>query len=285
LRERFSHGAERLAGACALFAALCTGCGLDVRPGARTLSEALAPPSPEEAARMALDEENADNRYRGTLLLANAPFGGEPIYITMYEDYIDDEEPNVRAAATRALGNHGETRHAELVIGSLKDPEPLVRLEAARALQRLHNPIAIDALMERLAETVIVVDERSNAKKRLDVEPNTDVRAESAHALGQYADRRAVEKLIEALADRQLRVTHNALAALRTLTGQDFGLDRRAWQEWYAAAADPFAARAAYVYPVYHRDRTIFEYLPLVPPPPNEQPSSPVGMNPDLTEG
>lgn len=268
----------------ALVVLVSAGCGLEVRPGARTLTEALAPPTPQEAALMALDENSADNRYRGTLMLANAPFGGEPVYIRMYEDYIDDPEPNVRLAAARALGNHGGPEHVSLLVTALRDEEALVRLEAARALQRLHNPAAIEPLMERL-EKRLVLNERREVIARPDVEPNTDVRAEAANALGQYADRRVIDKLIEALNDRQLRVTHSALASLRTLTGQDFGLDRKAWADWVRETDNVFAARAAYVYPVYQRDRTILEYLPLIPPPPNEQASSPVGMNPDLSEG
>jgi len=212
---------------------------------------------------MALDTEDADRRFRGTMLLANAPFAGEAVYLEMYRDYLDDPVPNVRAAATRALGNHGHAEDAPLIARRLQDPERVVRIEAARALQRLHAPSTIDALLDRLDP---------------DVEPEPDIRAEVAHALGQYADSVVLQSLIATLADRHLRVVRNARASLQTLTGQDFGLDRAAWSGWVGSVDDPFAGRTPYVYPVYERDRRLFEFIPFVPPPPNEQASTPEGF-------
>lgn len=250
-----------------LLLAMPAGCGLDVRPGARTLSEAFAPPTPREAAEMALDLEDPDRRFRGTMMLANAPFGGDEVYLTMYEDYIDDPEPNVRGAAARALGNHGEPTHVPLILTLIDDTHDGVRLEAVRALQRLHNPAAIDPLLARIDP---------------EIEDDIDVRAEAAHALGQYANRLVLQRLIAALSDRHLRVTRNALESLRTLTGQDFELDRTAWQSWYSAAGDPFAGQRPYIYPHFERDPNLFErWVPFFPPPPNEKPSTPAGMPAD----
>lgn len=260
----------RFALAPALALTLLAGCGLEVRRGAGRLSEAFAPPTPQEAAAWALDASNADNRSKGTMLLANAPWGGADVYLRMYEDYADDPEPNVRAAATRALGNHGGPEHASLIARNLGDTQKMVRIEAARAMQRIHNPETIPLLIARLSR---------------DAEPEEDVRCEVAEALGQYPDARVLQALVGALGDRQLRVTHSANRSLRTLTGQDFGLDRKSWLAWIDGSENPFAARAAYVYPVFIRPKTWIEYIPFVPPPPNEQPASPAGMNPDLTQG
>lgn len=233
--------------------------------GAQTLSEVFAPPTPQEAARMALDEDNPDNRFRGTMLLANAPWGGDDVYLRMYEDYADDQVPNVRAAATRALGNHGTPEHVALIVPNLSHDNVLVRLEAAQALQRLHNPIAIAALLERLDPAI---------------EEDDDVRADCANALGQYATSEVMQSLIAAIDDRSLSVNHNALASLRTLTGEDFGLDRAAWQRWFSSAQTPFAGRRNYTYPVFYRDKRWLEYIPFVPPPPNEESRTPIGMPP-----
>lgn len=240
-----------------------TACDIHARPGSRTLFEAFRPPSPQEAVEMALDDANADRRYRGTMLLANAPWGGAGPYIPMYVDYVDDDEPNVRAAAVRALGNHGEPEHVPLIVARLEDPSEAVRLEAAVALQRLHNPVAIDPLLRRLS---------------VDVEPNVDVRAEAAVALGQYASTKVLQRLIAALTDRNLRVLHASERSLTLLTGEDFGLDRRAWAQWARQVQDPFAGRRPYEYPVFQRDKRLLEYLPFVPPPPNETPDAPAGM-------
>lgn len=246
---------------------LLAGCALDARPGARTLWEAFSPVTPGEAALMALDEEDPDRRFRGTMLLANAPWGGEEVYLSLYRDYMQDSEPNVRAAAARALGNHGGPDDAALLVVALEDEEPMVRLEAAQALQRLHAPDAVPAMLRRL---------------RRDAEPDPDIRAEIAHALGQYAMRRVLDELVLAMNDRSLRVIHNASLSLQTLTGQDFGYDHRAWARWVAEAREPFAARRAYVYPAFYREKFFLEHLPFTREPPNERASSPAGMPPEL---
>ena len=251
-----------------LFVCLAIGCTFDKPPGSDSLLAAIAPPSPGEAADMALDVEDSDRRLRGTLLLANAPWGGGDAYLSMYRDYVDDDEPAIRAAATRALGNHGEVADAETVAERLADESPLVRVEAARALQRIHNPEVIPSMLDRLDR---------------EIEPEADIRAEIADGLGQYAEFSVLQGLISSLGDRQLRVTHAARASLRTLTGQDFGFDRPAWTEWVSAAEDPFLARAAYVYPIFDRPRRFWEYLPFVPPPPNEEAAMPLGLPRDLS--
>eukprot|EP01026_Neomeris_dumetosa_P071846 TRINITY_DN72849_c0_g1_i4.p3 TRINITY_DN72849_c0_g1~~TRINITY_DN72849_c0_g1_i4.p3 ORF type:complete len:123 (-),score=14.65 TRINITY_DN72849_c0_g1_i4:188-556(-) len=114
-----------------------------------------------------------------------------------------------------------------------------------------------------------------------DLEEETHIRAEAAHALGQYATREVLQALITAIDDRALSVNHNALLSLQTLTGEDFGLDRADWVAWFGDTSTPFAGQTAYVYPVFSRDKRWIEYIPFFPPPPNEEPRSPVGM-PDV---
>lgn len=240
------------------------GCDVsDLRPGAKSILELSAPPSPREAAEWAIDPYDANNRYRGTLLLANATFAGEDVYLRLFEDNIRDPDPGVRAAAARALANHGSRPHAPLLVAALSDPDIGVRLEAARGLQRLHAPDAVDALAAALDPA-------------REAEPS--VRAEAADALGQYPQRRVVEALIAALDDPNLAVNRTTRSSLRTLTGQDLGFDRAEWARWYNRSPATFAAGGLYVYPVYHRDKFWYEYLPFVPPPPNETPSTPAGM-------
>ncbi len=250
-------------------ALLAGGCGTfeNVKPGAKSLFDVFKPTeTPAEAADMALDEYNPDSRYSGTLLLANAPFGGGEVYIELYEDAARDPDAGVRWAGVRAIGIHGSPDHAPLLIERLIDEEDrLVRAEAARALQRIHNPIAVEALLLAL---------------RRDAEEEPEVRAASAHALGQYAEPRVVQALIAALNDPALVVNHSTLQSLRTLTGQDFGLETRAWLDWVDGADDLFAARTPYTYPAFSRDKRWLEYLPFVSQPPNETPSTPVGLPP-----
>ncbi len=270
VRSRRASAAPRALAIAAALLGLCSfGCQWDLPPGATSILQFAAEPTPSEAAAWALDKYDADKRYRGTLLLANAPFGGEPIYMQLYLDNIKDPDPGVRAAATRAIARHGSPDQVPLLVERFADEDKLVRIEAARGLQRLYNPVAVEPLIMSLSLT-----------KRGDDfnETEPDVRAEAAQALGQYAQPRVVEVLVAGLADPSLAVNRSSLESLRTLTGQDFGLDRRAWIDWAEGSKTLFAAQSEYVYPVFNRDKHWFEYLPFVPAPNNEPPSTPVGL-------
>lgn len=245
----------------------CSGNPLNLKPGATSVFEGLADITPSEAVDMALDKYDADRRYKGVLSLAKRPFAGEEVYVNLFASLVNDEDPGVRAASTRALGLHGRTEHAPLLAERLKDSDPSVRVEAARALQRIHSPVAVEPLLATL-----------DPEKETEVE----VRVEAARALGQYAQPKVLELLIASLSEDSLAINLATVSSLRTLTGQDFGFDRGAWQRWYRDTKDVFAARAAYLYPTFQRDKRWFEYVPFVPPPPNEAPSLPVGLSPDL---
>ena len=75
-------------------------------------SQSFVPPSPAEAARWAADPNDRENARRGTILLANAPWGGTEAYVKMYRLYAQDAlDPLVRAAALRTLdGLHPRNR-------------------------------------------------------------------------------------------------------------------------------------------------------------------------------
>lgn len=232
--------------------------------GSESILAVFQGPTPGDAAKMALDEYDANNRYTGTMMLAGAEWGGDDVYIALYEDAADDEDPGVRAAGIRALGLHGSPEHAPMIAQALLDEDKDVRADAARALQRLHNEEVVDLLLTRLDPTV---------------ENEAAVRAAAADALGQYAEERVLMSLIGALNDASLAVNHNTLKSLTTLTGQNFGLDDAAWLDWVDdAGTQVFAARKAYVYPAFERDKRLVEYLPFIPEPPNESASAPVGM-------
>lgn len=233
----------------------------------------LQPPTPVEVALMATNPFDADQRLRGIVMLANASFGGEEPYVKMYVAALGgppintpDVDVGVRAAAALALGLRGGPQHVPLIVPLLKEGDARVRLSALRALQRLHNPVAIDSLL--LA-----------ARAETELEPG--LRAEAATALGQYADRRVLQTLVGALRDDSLLVNRAALESLRTLTGQDLGDDQLAWLKLATDAPEPFAGRKEYRYPIYTRDRYWFEWLPLWPTnPPVELPGTPAGMQP-----
>lgn len=227
--------------------------------------------SPAEAAAWASDPHDADKRARGMNMLANAPFGGADAYLNLYRERLKDTSPPVRAVAARSLGLHGSPDDVPLIAPLLSQDAVIVRLEAARALQRLHNPEAVAPLIQRL-----------DAAK----EPEPQVRAEAASALGQYAEGRVLQALIASLADPSLVVNSSAHESLRTLTGNDeLPMDRKAWTRWAKDNSTAFAGRRAYVYPVFSRDKRWLDYVPFMPPVPNETASTPVGFTLDAQAG
>lgn len=238
----------------------------DVPRGTQSLMQVFNPQvSPLEASEMATDPYSAENRYKGITLLSSADFGGQPIYLELYVDGLSDEDASVRGASVRAIGRHGDPEHAPMLIASLDDEDDFVRLEATRGLQRIHSNDAIDPLLERMDE--------ANEK-------NIDIRATAADALGQYRQTEVVLGLISGLGDSRLAVNNRVQHSLMILTGQNLGLDRRAWIDWYNANDDIFAGAQPYTYPVFNRKKKITEYLPFVAQPPNETEGTPVGMDP-----
>jgi hypothetical protein len=234
-------------------------------------------PSPEEANRMANDATNPDRRARGLTLLMNAPFGGEPVYVDLYERRaapadpiagIESEHPAVRAVAARALALHGDPGHVDLILPLLEHESPQVRLQAAHALQRLHNPAAVAPLLQHI---------RYENAQGVVQEPEPHIRAAAADALGQYAERSVILGLMTALDDDSLAVTSRALKSLQTLTGQDLPDDRRAWLQWFENTTDHFAGRTPYVYPVFERDFRWTDIIPFTRPARNEIPANPIG--------
>lgn len=221
------------------------------------------PPTPIQAAEWALDPYDAENRRRGTTLLQDAPWGGSEVYVRLYRERVESEtDPQVLAISLRALGRWGEPSDALLIARRLEDRSKQVRWEAAKALQRLHNP----AVVESLARRVVDDDEAE------------DVRAAAAIALGQYPTDRSFQALAVALDARSLSVNEAAEWSLNLLTDERFGLDRRAWVAWYRHATRPFADEREFLYPVYRRKLDLLDYLIFWDLPQWESPGIPVGL-------
>lgn len=230
-----------------------------------SILQVFSPPSPAEAAAWAVDPFDADKRARGTLLLANAPWGGEDVYVRLYRQQLKDEDPLVQAVGVRALSLHGSPDDVATIVELMAKEEPYLRWECARALQRLHNTVAVVPLTDRL-----------NLKK--EAEPS--VREAAATALGQYADRRGFDGLVAALDDRDYAVAESARRSLVTLTGKDLGNEVRPWVAWSKEETSLFAGQQAYTYPYFYRDPDWLEYVVPMLAPPNEKPGSPAGMPP-----
>lgn len=232
--------------------------------GGDSVLELFTPPTPAQAAQWAVDPNSPDNRQQGLLLLANARFGGDPVYMELYKLALEDEDAAVRAAAVRAIGLHGGPADVAPVIAMLRpDEDVLVRREAARTLARIHEPAAVPVLIGAL-------DRRR--------EPDAQARALSAEALGQYREPRVVQALIGTLTDPRLLVGDAARRSLGVLTGMDLGYEPEPWLAWTASSPDLFAGAQPFYYTVYWRKKRILEYVIPWLEPPNEIASTPAGM-------
>ncbi|MFM1803627.1 MAG: hypothetical protein RL136_506 [Planctomycetota bacterium] len=245
-----------------LAACLAAGCDT-ISSDLNQFTQSIIPPSPAQAAAWAADPNDRENARRGTILLATAPWGGTEVYLRMYRLYATDApDPLVRAAAIQALGRHGATEDASLVARNLESPYRQVRLAAAKALQRLHDPAVADTIWTRL----------------VNVDEDSDIRTELAISLGQYPTPAVFNALVAALSQRELAVNLAALDSLRTITGKDYGIEEDAWLRHMVTAKPPLLESPPYLYPTFVRELDIWDDIAFWDPVSFEQPGVPAGM-------
>jgi hypothetical protein len=226
-------------------------------------SSSLFPPSPAEAGRWAVDDGDPENQRRGVLLLGNAGFGGEPVYVNLYRLYIEENsDPVVKATAIQALARHAAPDDALLIARQLDSKVEQIRVAAAKGLQRVHDPRVADAIW----------------KKMINEEEVSAVRVELAVALAQYPTRVVFEALCAALDDRELAVNLAAANSLRLMTGADFGLDAPLWRRWADATPGALRADVPYYYPTFQRELGFGDYLLFWAIPTFEEPGVPSGL-------
>ncbi len=224
--------------------------------------ETFNPPTPAQAAEWAVDTNDPENQRRGVALLASAPWGGAAPYVKLYRLYVEENtDPLVKSFALRALGRHGDAADAVLVSQQLSSPFKNVRLEAAKALQRLHDPSVADVMWQRL------VDENEEE----------EVRVELAIGLGQYPTDAVFQALVLGVDQRELAINLACLDSLQTLTGKDFAFDKAKWLAWRESTTSPFLNDERYLYPTFIRSKMFMDYLLFWVPLTFEEPGVPVG--------
>lgn len=230
--------------------------GCDIAPGdgLEALWEPFEEPTPLQAAHMANDMWDPDTRRLGLAWLSTADFASDEVYQRLFKLYLNDPSDEVRAIAVSALGKTGQPKDIHYIIIRLeKDHSPLVRWQAAVAMQKQYNTDAINPLI--------------NAFRK-----ETDLRTRVAcvNALGMYDDPRALRTLIEALDAGDYAIVAQAIAGLEKLTGQNFGDDGSAWLSWAQKTPQHqwFARQDVYFYPqfapLYWFDYVTFWNLPKI---------------------
>jgi hypothetical protein len=158
--------------------------------------------------------ENDEQKTRAAqLLTAKLKSGSEPIA--------------TRAVICRTLGMLGKPVARDVILAATSDEDPLVRAEACRSLGRVGRPE--DATVLAQVMTIDTADECRVAA------------IESLGAL-KSSDRRITEMLVAGMEDPKPVIRVACLAALRSMTGKDLGVDALAWKKFVDPVEPPSTA-------------------------------------------
>ncbi|MBM3236870.1 HEAT repeat domain-containing protein [Candidatus Poribacteria bacterium] len=146
---------------------------------------------------------------------------------------LNDEDKYVRAIVAEALGRIGDTRAVEALTTTLQDKERSVRWSAANALKQINpskqyeivryvedlkDPDALVRLQAaaKLSELVPEKSQQYQMTQYINDLADSDarVRASAANALGTIGDATAVQPLITAINDNDVLVRKNSVTAL-----------------------------------------------------------------------
>jgi HEAT repeat protein len=122
----------------------------------------------------------------------------------------------IRATICKSLGQIGLPSARPALLQALRDPDPLIRSEAARALGLVGTPDDATALAQVMTT---------------DISRDCRVAAIDALASLRGADARIDLKLAEGMQNPDPAIRASSYAALRDITGQDLGEDFRPWAQ------------------------------------------------------
>jgi len=179
----------------------------------------------ERAARQMLDVDDPDHRRHGTLRLAEEAYARNGIHERdLWADLArHDKDYTVRAAGIRALNWSRDSNRGTIYINALSDGEPLVRVEAAKALANAPNAEAVQTLIVHLQRDV-----------------SDDVRIACADALRCYKTEEVARTLITVLTDTNFGIAWQARQSLRLMTAHDFHYNQQAWLSYLSETRAPF---------------------------------------------
>ncbi|HMA66002.1 MAG TPA: HEAT repeat domain-containing protein, partial [Chitinispirillaceae bacterium] len=129
-----------------------------------------------------------------------------------------DAAISVRENAAYALGESGDSSAVQPLIQLLKDKITSVRIASIDALAQIRDPQAIPSLYSMLNDD------------------DPEVRERTSLALKNHTD---IQSLIDALSNKSVNVKENVLYLLWLMSGQNFDMDKAAWQEWYNKSVSP----------------------------------------------
>lgn len=186
------------------------------------VGDIIAGRTAEQDARRMFDPDFPDERRYGVNRLVARDYGTHPPYTEQYKHLVRlDRSPLVRATALRALNRSRDASASDVFVAALSDADPLVRLEAAKALVHIPTPAASAKLLE-LAR---------NPREDL------DVRIAATDALRHYKTVEVGRTLAGMLLERHFALAWQARRSLVDLTGTDLRYDEGAWLQYITSDA------------------------------------------------
>ncbi len=162
--------------------------------------------------------------------------------------------PGMRMAAVREIGpraKNADTAEQQRICEQLAlhiqtEPDPLVRQEIQNTVAQFSPPLALKMLLAGLSDEDLDVrltccsrlGKRGDVgaigplRKILETDDELDARLAAIDALGQIESTETVAALAIALNDRDPAIQYAGVQALKVASGQDFGNDVRAWQQY-----------------------------------------------------
>jgi hypothetical protein len=195
--------------------------------------------TPGKYARMMEDDQSADSRRTGILrLVTDYDFARKEPYTKRYWQIAQgDPDYLVRVAAVRALDRSRNSTVAPIALKYLDDPNPLLRLEAAKALANIPDEKAVPALLRHLSG---VFEVRGETGRMEAVQETRDVRVACADALRNFHTREVAAALVAVLKEKDFEAPWQARKSLILMTGHDFHYDQGKWTDYLTKAANPF---------------------------------------------
>jgi HEAT repeat protein len=126
-----------------------------------------------------------------------------------------ENDPLMRRHILRTLTAFPTPMASAVLVAALGDSDTEVRIVACRALGKRRDKEAVGELARVVSS-----------------DTNLDVRIAAVRALGETRDRASLSPLAEALVDPDPAMQFRATAALRNVSGRDFGNDVQAWREY-----------------------------------------------------
>jgi len=178
----------------------------------------------------------------------------EPLLAMLDQEMKQTTDTSTKEALIEALGRLHEPRALNLILQAVRDRQNEPKWDPTTcvvALKALGNSKAVLPLLQIRRITPTYQNQRTEAveealgsfkdatSKRLLLDAllgdQWRLRATAARALGYRKERWAITPLIARLADAQPQVRDAAADALKSLTGQAFGIDAGKWQAWLMA--------------------------------------------------